>query len=163
MNALEAKLIDPAIRAEFPILSTEVRGKRINYLDNAATSQKPRYVIDALDRYWFGQNANVHRGVHHLSQIATKEFDSSRESVRKLLNAAEVDEVVFTKGCTEGINLVANGFVHGNGEWKLGEGDTILVSTLEHHSNIVPWQLAAERTGARVIPIPITDDPLTLT
>jgi len=158
MQTVDRKLIDAAIRDQFPILATKVHGKPLTYLDNAATSQKPRFVIDALDRYWTGQNSNVHRGVHYLSQLATLEFDNARESVRRLLGAAEADEVVFTKGCTEGINLVASGLVHGSGDLRLGAGDAILVSTQEHHSNIVPWQLAAERTGARVIPIPITDD-----
>ncbi len=158
MQTVDRKLIDAAIRDQFPILATEVRGKPLTYLDNAATSQKPKFVLDALDHYWTAQNSNVHRGVHYLSQLATLEFDNARDSVRRLLGAAEADEVVFTKGCTEGINLVANGLVHGSGDLRLVEGDAILVSTLEHHSNIVPWQLAAERTGARVIPIPITDD-----
>ena len=158
MQTVDRKLIDAAIRDQFPILATKVRGKPLTYLDNAATSQKPKFVLDALDRYWTGQNSNVHRGVHYLSQLATLEFDNARESVRRLLGAAEADEVVFTKGCTEGINLVASGLVHGSGDLRLGAGDAILVSTLEHHSNIVPWQLAAQRTGARVIPIPVTDD-----
>jgi cysteine desulfurase/selenocysteine lyase len=158
MQTVDRKLIDAAIRDQFPILATKVRSKPLTYLDNAATSQKPKFVLDALDHYWTGQNSNVHRGVHYLSQLATLEFDNARESVRRLLGAAEADEVVFTKGCTEGINLVASGLVHGSGDLRLGAGDAILVSTQEHHSNIVPWQLAAERTGARVIPIPVTDD-----
>lgn len=155
----EQMLIGVEIRDEFPILGTEVRGKPLVYLDNGATSQKPKAVLDALDAYWTSQNANIHRGVHYLSQIATAEFDRARESVQRLLNAAESAEVIFTKGCTEAINLVASGLTHAQAEdLRLREGDTILVSTMEHHSNIVPWQLAAERTGARVLPIPVTDE-----
>ncbi len=139
-----------ALRAEFPILDLQVNGKPLAYLDNGATSQKPRAVLDALDRYWTTQNANVHRGVHHLSQVASHAYDGTRESVRAFLGAAEEAEIVFTKGCTEGINLVAHGLA-------LSPGDRILVTAMEHHSNIVPWQLAAERAGATVEPIPITD------
>lgn len=150
ISTAEQTLISAEIRSQFPILATEVRGQPLAYLDNGATSQKPQAVLDALDRYWTTQNANIHRGVHHLSQIATKEFDQARESVRRLLNANEAAEVIFTKGCTEAINLVASGL-------GLEEGETVLVSTMEHHSNIVPWQLAAERGGARILPIPVTD------
>ena len=159
MDTAETLMLGERIRAEFPILSTEVRGKSLLYLDNAATAQKPIRVIDKLEEYWCAENANIHRGVHYLSQIATEEFDRARERVRQLLNAAETAEVIFTKGCTEGINLVASGMVFAdNTELRLREDDAILVSTMEHHSNIVPWQLAAQRTGARVYPIPITDD-----
>lgn len=159
-------ILDAKIRDEFPILGESVRGKPLAYLDNAATSQKPLAVLEAVDRYYREQNANIHRGVHHLSQIATAEFDRARESVRRLLNAGEEAEVVFTKGCTEAVNLVASGlFSLGNSEFGTPDtgrvggstGETILVSTMEHHSNIVPWQLATERAGARVIPIPVTD------
>ena len=138
------------LRAEFPILSTEVNGKPLAYLDNAATSQKPRAVLDALDRYWTTQNANVHRGVHHLSQVASAAYDGTRETVRAFLGAGEEAEVIFTKGCTESVNLVANGLA-------LAPGDRILVTTMEHHANIVPWQIAAGKAGATVEPIPITD------
>lgn len=138
------------LRAEFPILGTEVNGRPLAYLDNAATSQKPRAVLDALDRYWTTQNANVHRGVHHLSQVASAAYDGTRETVRAFLGAGEEAEVVFTKGCTESVNLVANGLT-------LREGDRILVTTMEHHANIVPWQIAAGKAGATVEPIPITD------
>ena len=131
-----------ALRAEFPILGTKVNGKPLAYLDNAATSQKPQAVLDALDRYWTTQNANVDRGVHHLSQIASAVYDGTRETVRAFLGAAEEAEIVFTKGCTEGINLVAHGL-------RLEAGDRILVTAMEHHANIVPWQLAAERAGRR--------------
>ena len=139
-----------ALRAEFPILGTRVNGKPLAYLDNAATSQKPRAVIDALDRYWTTQNANVHRGVHHLSQVASAAYDGTRETVRAFLGAAEEAEIVFTKGCTEGINLVANGLA-------LERGDRILVTEMEHHANLVPWQIVAGKAGATVEPIPITD------
>lgn len=139
-----------ALRAEFPLLGTEANGKPLAYLDNAATSQKPRAVLEALDRYWTTQNANVHRGVHHLSQVASAAYDGTRETVRAFLGAAEEAEVIFTKGCTEGINLVANGL-------ELEAGDRILITTMEHHSNIVPWQIAAQKAGAAVEPIPITD------
>lgn len=159
MTMTVPRLIDEAVRKEFPILGTEVRGKPLTYLDNAATAQKPLMVLEALDRYYREQNANIHRGVHHLSQIATAEFDLSRETVRRFLNAAEAEQVIFTKGCTEAINLVASGMVHAApSSLRLKEGDTVLVSTMEHHSNIVPWQLATERVGARLIPIPVNDD-----
>ncbi len=148
-----------AIRQEFPILEQQVQGKPLVYLDNAATAQKPRAVLEKLDRYWQTQNANIHRGVHHLSQVATQEFDQARSAVQRLLGAAEPAEVIFTKGCTEGINLVANGLLFTESDaLRLRDGDTILVSEMEHHSNIVPWQLVAERSGARVLRIPITDE-----
>jgi len=137
-------------RADFPSLRVEKGGLPIAYLDNGASSQKPQAVLDAMDTYWTTENANVHRGVHLLSVRATQHFDASRDLVRDFLNARESAEVIFTKGCTEAINLVANGI-------PFQAGDTILVSTMEHHSNIVPWQMAASRTGAKVIPIPITD------
>ena len=149
MNTLP-KLDLQALRAEFPILDSEVNGHPLAYLDNAATSQKPRAVIERLDRYWNEENANVHRGVHHLSQVASAAYDKARETVRAFLGAREEAEIVFTKGCTEGINLVANGLA-------LAEGDRILVTAMEHHSNIVPWQIAAGKVGATVEPIPITD------
>lgn len=154
-------------RSEFPILKTLVNGNTLAYLDNAATSQKPESVIKALDRYWTTQNANVHRGVHHLSVVATQEFDRARELVRTLLNAHHTNEIIFTKGCTESINLVSAGLTSTapsqatDGQKRtawIGPGDEILLSTLEHHSNIVPWQMAAEKVGATVRVIPITDD-----
>jgi cysteine desulfurase/selenocysteine lyase len=154
------------IRLDFPILATEVGGKPLVYLDNAATSQKPRPVIDGQTAYWETSNANVHRGVHHLSQRATHAFDAARDAVRVLLNAASSAEVIFTKGCTEGINLVATGLTSAAspagttgpaGTPWIGEGDEILLSAMEHHSNIVPWQMAASRVGATVRVIPISD------
>ncbi len=140
-------------RRDFPILNQMVHGKPLTYLDNAATSQKPLPVLDAMDLYYRETNSNIHRGVHALSQEATKLYDESRFKVQALLNAAESAEIIFTKGCTEAINLVAESW----GRTNLREGDRILVSTMEHHSNIVPWQLMAQRTGAEVVPIPVTD------
>lgn len=142
------------VRQDFPILSVSFEGRPLVYLDNASTSQKPTAVLDKLDHYWRFQNSNVHRGVHHLSHLATKEFDGARKVVQTFLNAASEREIVFTKGCTEGINLVTNGLA-ANG--TLAAGDVVLVSTMEHHSNIVPWQLVAQRVGATVVPIPISD------
>ncbi len=133
-----------AIRADFPALGLKVRGQNLAYLDNAATTQKPAAVIEAEAAFYRTQNANVHRGVHYLSQIATELFEDARETVRRFLNAKSRREIVFTKGCTESINLVA----HSWGAKFLKPGDEIVLSQLEHHSNIVPWQLIAERTGA---------------
>ncbi len=141
------------IRAEFPILSTQVNGKPLVYLDNGASSQKPVAVIEAMDAYWRETNANVHRGVHYLSQKATREFDASREKVRAFLGAKHSHEIIFTAGCTASINLVAESW----GRSNLKAGDEILISTMEHHSNTVPWQLIAQRVGATVLPIPISD------
>lgn len=151
------------IRQDFPILQTQVNGKPLVYLDNAATSQKPFAVINAVDSYWRESNANVHRGVHYLSGKATKLFDDSREKVRQFMNAVSTNEIVFTKGCTEGINLVANAFCSPANLWMgpsrtLQQGDVILLSQMEHHSNIVPWQLAAARTGALIKVIPMVDN-----
>ena len=156
------------IRQDFPIITRSARGKPLVYLDNAATSQKPLPVLKALDTFWTEENANVHRGVHYLSQLATAKYDAARETVRRFLNAASADEIVFTKGCTEAINLVATCLTRavGNAGYHAGQngaipglrqGDEILVSTLEHHSNIVPWQIAAEQSGATIRVIPIND------
>lgn len=142
-----------AIRADFPILGESVHGHPLVYLDNASSSQKTRTVIEATDRFYRTQNSNIHRGVHHLSQVATVEYELAREKVRDFLQAKETREIVFTKGCTEAINLVASGLAQD----LLKPGDEILLTTMEHHSNIVPWQMAAEKTGAVVRPIPITD------
>jgi cysteine desulfurase/selenocysteine lyase len=133
-----------AIRADFPALALKVRGQNLAYLDNAATTQKPASVIEAEAAFYRSQNANVHRGVHYLSQIATELFEDARETVRRFLNAKSRREIVFTKGCTESINLVA----HSWGATFLKPGDEIVLTQLEHHSNIVPWQLIAQRTGA---------------
>ena len=139
------------VRAEFPILSTQINGKPLVYLDNAATTQKPRAVIDSQVRYYETLNANVHRGVHTLSQRATDEFEGAREAVRRFLNAADSREIVFTRGTTEAINLVANSY----GRHFLRAGDEILIGAAEHHANIVPWQQLRDSIGIvlRVIPI----------
>lgn len=141
------------IRADFPILSQKVNGKPLVYLDNGATVQKPQVVLDAIQEYYTRINANIHRGVHTLSQVATDAYEVSREAFKAHLNAAESAEVIFTSGTTFGINLVAHGF----GE-ILSKGDEIIISHLEHHSNIVPWQFAAERSGATLRVIPICAD-----
>ncbi len=141
------------IRADFPILGRKIRGKPLVYLDNAATSQKPQSVIDAVSRYYNRDNSNVHRGVHWLSQRATEEFEATREKARRFINAADTREIVFVKGTTEAINLVAHSFA----SQTVGVGDEIVISTMEHHANIVPWQLFCERQGARLRVIPIND------
>ena len=141
------------IRADFPILELEVNGKPLVYLDNAATSQKPRAVIDAVSRFYGSENANIHRGVHYLSERATVAYDAVRARVARFLNAASPSEIVFTRGTTEGINLVAQSW----GRSTLKAGDEILITGMEHHSNIVPWQLVAAQTGATVRAVPITD------
>jgi len=139
------------LRAEFPALQLTVRGKPLVYLDNAATSQKPRAVLDALTRYYEEGNANVHRGVHYLSEHATAAYDGAREKAGRFLGAKEAREVLFVRGTTEGVNLVASSFGHAN----LKAGDEVLVSAMEHHSNIVPWQLICEERGARLTVIPM--------
>lgn len=141
------------IREQFPILKETAHGKPLAYLDNAATTQKPRAVIDALVNYYETSNANVHRGVHVLSQRATDAYEGSRESIRRYINAPESREIVFVRGCTEGINLIANTF----GKMRVMEGDEILISAIEHHSNIVPWQMLAEQTGSYLRVIPVDD------
>ena len=141
-------------RADFPILSERVRGKALVYLDNAATSQKPRSVIDAVTGFYTTQNANIHRGVHYLSERATESYDRVREKVATFINARSSREIVFTKGTTEGINLVAQSY----GRSHLRPGDDIVITVMEHHSNIVPWQLLCEQTGAQLRAAPITDD-----
>ena len=153
-STLQAAPLDvKAVRADFPILATLVRGKPLVYLDNAATSQKPQAVLDTLSRYYSEQNANIHRAAHTLSQQATEEHERSREKVRDLLNAAEAREIVFVRGTTEAINLVAGSW----GEANVGEGDEVIVSAMEHHSNIVPWQILCERKGAHLRVIPMND------
>ena len=141
------------IRKDFPILGREVYGKPLVYLDNGATTQKPRQVIDAITEEYYSVNANVHRGVHFLSQEATRLHEASRERVRSFINASSTSEIIFTRGTTEAINLLAYSF----GEAFLHEGDEVIVSTMEHHSNIVPWQLLEQRKGIRLRVIPITD------
>jgi cysteine desulfurase/selenocysteine lyase len=141
------------LREEFPILAIEAHGRRLAYLDNAATTQKPRAVLDAIADYYRTGNANVHRGVHMLSERATAAFEAAREQVTAFLGAASHREIVFTRNATEGINLVAQSW----GTANLGAGDQVLISAMEHHSNIVPWQLACERTGATLVVVPIDD------
>ncbi|MDQ8195807.1 cysteine desulfurase [Coraliomargarita sp. SDUM461004] len=141
------------VRADFPILSTEIRGKPLTYLDNGATSQKPAAVIEAIDRYYRAENSNIHRGVHYLSEKATDAYESARAKVAHFIGVADADEVIFVRGATEGINLVAHGFI----ETQLSEGDEILITHMEHHANIVPWQLAAEKTGAVLKVVPVNE------
>ncbi len=138
------------IREDFPALRQTVYGKNLIYFDNGATSQKPQFVIDAINRYYSKENANIHRGVHHLSQKATNEYEASRKTIAAYLNAKKDHEIIFTKGTTDSINLVANSFGA-----LMKAGDEIIISAMEHHSNIVPWQMLCERVGCvlRVIPI----------
>ncbi|MGJ8738744.1 aminotransferase class V-fold PLP-dependent enzyme, partial [Zobellia laminariae] len=145
------------IRKDFPILKREVNGKPLVYLDNAATSQTPQQVIDVIVDYYQNYNANIHRGVHALSQEATDKYEVARQKIQKHFNAKNSYEIIFTSGTTHSINIVANGFTT-----LLAKGDEILVSAMEHHSNIVPWQMLAERTGAvlKVIPMNIAGELL---
>src|SRR6266851_3457789 len=143
-----------SLRGDFPILDQKVHGHPLLYLDNAATTQKPRAVIDALRHYYEQDNANVHRGIHELSNRATAAFEAARARAAKFINARSAEEIVFTRGTTEGINLVAQTWGSGN----IKAGDRILLTEMEHHSNIVPWQLLAERTGAKLAYLPIAGD-----
>src|SRR6188768_1480274 len=133
-----------AVRAEFPVLAETVHGRPLVYLDNAATTQKPRQVLDAIRHYYERDNANVHRGVHQLSERATAAYEAAREKVRTFVGARSVGEIIFTRNATESINLVARAW----GDVNVGPGDEVLITAMEHHSNIVPWQLLCERTGA---------------
>jgi cysteine desulfurase/selenocysteine lyase len=142
------------LRKDFPVLDQQVHGRPLIYFDNAATTQKPRAVIEALDHYYEHDNANVHRGIHELSNRATAGFEAARARSAKFLNARSADEIIFTRGTTEGINLVATAW----GNRNIKAGDVILLTEMEHHSNLVPWQLLAERTGARLAFLPITGD-----
>ena len=142
------------IRADFPILSREIYGKPLVYLDNAATTQKPLCVLDAMREEYLNVNANVHRGVHYLSQQATDLHEAAREKVRKFVNAKKIEEIVFTRGTTEAINLIASSFC----ESQMQEGDEVIVTDMEHHSNIVSWQLQAMKRGIIVKHLPISDD-----
>lgn len=142
------------IRQDFPILQRQVYGRPLVYLDNGATTQKPRCVVEAMTEEYYNVNANVHRGVHFLSQKATDLHEQSRETVRRFLNANSVNEIIFTRGTTESMNLVASCF----SEAFMQEGDEVIISTLDHHSNIVPWQLAQNRKGIKLRVIPITDE-----
>lgn len=158
MSAVEIKSEAAAypierIRAEFPILQTKVGEKPLVYLDNAATSQKPQAVIDAVTRYYTHENANVHRGVHYLSELATVKFDKVREKAAAFIGAPVVCNLIFTSGTTDGLNLIAQ--THGRS--TLREGDEIIISHMEHHSNIVPWQILCQQTGAKLKVVPIND------
>ncbi|MGP9832402.1 aminotransferase class V-fold PLP-dependent enzyme [Marinobacter sp. NSM] len=142
-----------AIRRDFPILAQEINGKPLVYLDNGASAQKPQAVLDAMERYYREMHSNVHRGAHTLGDRATTAFEGAREIVRHFLNAPSTKEIIWTRGTTEAINLVANGLAP-----RLKAGDEILVSHMEHHANIVPWQMIAERTGAKVVPVQVTSE-----
>ncbi|MFY0564430.1 SufS family cysteine desulfurase [Archangium lansingense] len=141
------------IRADFPILHQEVRGRPLVYLDSAATTQKPQAVIDALVRYYTHDNANVHRGVHALSERATLAYEGARERVRRFINARETKEIIFVRGCTEAINLVAQSY----GRSKVGPGDEVLITAMEHHSDIVPWQMLCQQVGATLKMLPVDE------
>jgi cysteine desulfurase/selenocysteine lyase len=154
MNAPVKPYDVEAIRAEFPILTQQVYGKPLVYLDNAASAQKPRAVIDAMVNTMQTGYANVHRGLHHMANVATEGFEQARETVREFLNAESVDEIVFTKSATEAYNLVADSF----GRMGIGEGDEIILSIMEHHSNIVPWHFLRERKGAVIKWAPVDDE-----
>ena len=162
MNARHDSLRNPAPmpcfdaphwRRDFPILQQQVHGKPLVYLDNAATSQKPQVVIDAVADYYEKLNANVHRGVHQLSELATAAYEGAREKLRRFINAASLKEIIFVRGATEAINLVAQSY----GRSRFQDGDEIILSEMEHHSNIVPWQLLREQMGAVLKIVPITD------
>jgi cysteine desulfurase/selenocysteine lyase len=155
---MSSKVITPFdvenVRRDFPILNQRVHGKPLVYLDNAATTQKPQAVIDAMVRSYAEENANIHRGVHLLSERATRAYEEAREKVQKFLNAADCREIIFVRGTTEAINLVAQTY----GRSNIGAGDEVLITEMEHHSNIVPWQLICEEKGAELKVIPITDE-----
>lgn len=156
MMTKQAELDIRAIKEQFPIFKRRVRGKPLVYLDNAATSQKPQCVIDAEREFYERYNANVHRGAYHIAEEATAAYEAAREKIARFINAPSKECIVFTRGTTEAINLVAYSW----GWASLKEGDEILLTEMEHHSNIVPWQLIAERTGAKIKVVPITDDGL---
>src|SRR5690606_26926569 len=143
-----------AIRKDFPILSTQVYNKPLVYFDNGATTQKPQIVIDTLTEYYSGYNSNVHRGVHLLSQKATDAEEAARATVQGFINAARPEEIIFTKGTTDSINLLANAYCKAH----IRPGDEIIITQMEHHSNIVPWQLAAEERGGIIKVVPLQED-----
>lgn len=142
------------IREQFPILNQDIQGKPLIYFDNAATTQKPKSVIDALSNYYLKINSNVHRGAHTLAERATEAFEQTRKSAQQFINSPSEEQVIFTRGTTESINLVAQSY----GRTFLKEGDEIIISSLEHHSNIVPWQIVASQTGAKIKVIPVFDN-----
>ena len=153
-SAVDNILDIESIRKDFPVLDQQINGRPLVYLDNAATNQKPQSVIDALSHYYEGYNANIHRGIHHLAEQATAAFEASRRAVQSFLNAKHWEEIIFTYGTTDGINLVAQSY----GRKFLGEGDEIIISTMEHHSNIVPWQMLCEERGCVLRVIPVDDN-----
>ncbi len=150
----KSKFNESLVRKDFPILNKKVNGKKLVYADSAATTQKPTQVIDKINNYYSSQNANVHRGIHALSEEATREFEKSREIIANFINANSSTEIIFTKGATESINLVAQSF----GEKFIEKNDEILISTMEHHSNIVPWQILSQRKDAKLKIIPVSDN-----
>src|SRR4030095_14355543 len=143
-----------ALRREFPVLEREVKGKTLIYLDNAATTQKPQRVIDSLIKYYSGYNANIHRGIHTLAEEATSAFEATRDKAQKFINAESREQIIFTRGTTEGINLVAATW----GRQNIKAGDEIIISSMEHHSNIVPWPILCEEKGAVLKVIPVNDE-----
>ncbi len=153
MAKLESTIDVQEIRKDFPILSQKVHGKNLIYFDNAATTQKPQSVIEAISNYYKTENANIHRGIHSLAEKATHDYEETRKSVKAFLNAKHAEEIIFTRGVTEAINLVANSY----GRAFVNEGDEIVISTMEHHSNIVPWQMLCEQRNAKLKVIPIND------
>ncbi|MBD2703974.1 cysteine desulfurase [Spirosoma sp. BT702] len=153
-SAIDTPLDIQKIRQDFPVLDQEVNGRPLVYFDNAATNQKPLPVIHALTRYYEGYNANIHRGIHHLAELATAAFEASRRAIQEFLNAKYWQEIIFTYGTTDGINLVAQSY----GRRFLTEGDEIIISTMEHHSNIVPWQMLCEEKGCVLKVIPVDDN-----
>ncbi len=151
---LSKRLDVDKVRADFPILKQKIHGKPLVYLDNGATSQKPQVVVEALNRYYTAENSNIHRGVHFLSEQATAAYEAARQKIKRFVNARSEQEIIFVRGTTEAINLVAQSY----GRTFLKPGDEIIVSAMEHHSNIVPWQILCEQTGARLRVIPINHD-----
>lgn len=153
MTAVQQRYDVQKVREDFPILSERINGKPLVYLDNANTTQKPRQVIDAISNYYLHMNSNIHRATHVLGERATLAYEGARGKIRKFLNAASIEEIVFVRNATEGVNLVANTF----GKQNIHEGDEILISEMEHHANIVPWQMLCERVGAKLVIIPVDD------
>ena len=151
--ALKPTLDISKIRKQFPILNQQVNGKNLVYLDNAATNQKPQRVIDALTAYYEKDNANIHRGIHTLAERATKAYEATRHSMQGFIGAKHVEEIIFTRGVTESINLVASSY----GRAFLKAGDEVIISGMEHHSNIVPWQMICEEKGAILKVIPVSE------
>jgi cysteine desulfurase/selenocysteine lyase len=155
IDIVEKKVFEvEKIRTDFPILSRLIHGKKLVYFDNAATTQKPNQVIETIQNYYTNLNSNIHRGVHYLSEAATKEYECVRKIIQNFINAKHLEEIIYTRGTTESINLVASSYGYSN----FKEGDEILISAMEHHSNIVPWQIICQRTGAKLKVIPMNDN-----